>query len=383
MLNGNENTVRTINGKPVQEIFNTLANLISIDDYSPMEKTGHPYIPTNLLQQKFMSVVGFNLRQEPFPVGNDSYVSIIDVDGQQIVNASLKLSLYDDDGILVTSTARTGATSIKRSKETGKPINIEADIKSAETESFKRGIYSWCPKPEEYEELKKSSKKNSNGSGNQGNTSEFTITFDKAANLISNGMITGDVTAGQKKLGFAIFSNNVKKIAENMNLTPEALVAKFSAGVTCKISGRMGKYNNQERIECNKVVNFNVTNQNTQNVQASQNAHSNVQNVASQNSAIPENTTTKTSRQKYDGLVSIAGPAVYSATDGSITVPVVIANVKYTLRIENKQCQELADKCSLNVVELAKCMLHGQAYNISGVAEGTNIKLINFREGGR
>lgn len=322
---------RTINGKDISEVFETLRTILKKEDYSFTENTGYPYIKESVLKNKFFKVVGFNFRQKPIAVdGSGSFVKILDVEGKKVVVTCMELQILDDDGVEVAKTSHIGTCNIALKKDGSGIVDLCSDIKAAETDSLKRAIYDFCPKPYDYADLKDDTSEPERFC----NDNNFiSLQILKSASFLNNGMITCTVlTPERTEIDMAIFSNTVSTISASLNCSPEQLATKLCAGTCIKATVNNGSYNGKKRLNCSKII---FTGNNSNN-----------------------------STKSYNGIVSIKGSA--SVINDSITVPISIAGSDAILNIDNNKCKDLLSICNISSIEqLAGNFRANQSYEMS------------------
>lgn len=125
---------RTINGRPLREVFEKLRKDIpGVIRYT--DRTEYPYLEVNVMRNYF---------DELIPVSN--YDFIIDeaklYQTEASANACVvaRIVLYDDAGIKVCEKCYTGTSEAKKSKDTGELLDIPGTITNATVDARKNCI---------------------------------------------------------------------------------------------------------------------------------------------------------------------------------------------------------------------------------------------------
>lgn len=124
--------MKTVNGKPLNEVIDALQAPFPEDVILTKKGTGFKYAPVEAYQDRIDSVIG---------AGNYDFVTespnLITVRNASAVSISGQISIRDDEGNVVCSKGGTGGAKIIIVKETNEPKDLANDIKSATSDLFK------------------------------------------------------------------------------------------------------------------------------------------------------------------------------------------------------------------------------------------------------
>ena len=95
---------RTINGKELNVVMEELKQ--PFDAYD-VDFNGHPLIPYEAIRERANQVLGFNYSDE-------HTIMFHDVEGEHVVCVDMKISIYDDYGVLVATRSHTRSSILTR-----------------------------------------------------------------------------------------------------------------------------------------------------------------------------------------------------------------------------------------------------------------------------
>lgn len=225
---------RTIQGKPEEEVQKSLANLLSKDDYSFLEK-GQPYFKADMLFSKARELLGFNWETESCVLNaeGDTY-SLKEHLGQVVISVKLKSIIKYDDGTICNQTSELGCYELEK-KKSGEGYNSIVDgIKSAQTAAKKLCLMNFINTPE-----KPSISQQKPASGNQTDSKQICqCKVTQAGTYLKNGMIKIPCLCNGLPKVLVIYSDVADKLTKAVNLEPAAYAASFVPGmeVTADIS---------------------------------------------------------------------------------------------------------------------------------------------------
>lgn len=331
---------RTINGKPINMVMEELLGLIKLDDYT-LTDNKQPYINTDVLMRKLRNVLGFNLHQEPMALDGGRYVEFVEAAGKLVVNTALKLIICDDNGQQVTTVAKLGSATVAMKKDGSGPVSLEGDIKSAESDSFKRGVFTLCPKPVGYDEKFRSKKEVSEdtGSGKRSNRSSEQLTVSKAFSVLSNGMLSGAVVRNGHTIDAVAYSSEAMAFAAANNTTVDKAAALLLAGAVITASCKEDSYKGVPRVVLNGL------------------------GIVKSEPAVAQPPTQQV--QEYKGVVKITSTCIKS-TDGA-SVGVEYDGKQAQMHIRYEVLEVIGKMCSITAEQVISILKEGQAYRVRAV----------------
>lgn len=336
---------KLINGEELFQVQEKLINLVSMEDYQKMDGKDYMFLSEDILRRKVLQICGFNLRQRPVAVDADgSFVKLMSVGGKETILTCVEITIVDDEGVEVAKSSSLGSTNVTMLKDGSGPVDITSDIKTAETNAWKRAVLNLCPKPREYAEQKRKVSSDANNNSAKKGFKNVSCKVIKAASFLKNGMLTCRiVTADMVEKDFVIFTDTVGTISAGLNCSPEQLGAKLCAGAEFTAEVRENTYNGRERFVANKVS---FTSSNNPTVSTTDN-----------------NSNTSNSNKVYIGEVSIIGNGVVGLN--GVNVPVTIGGNAGTLAIGKEECDKLLAICRLtDLGSLASSFAKGQTYSM-------------------
>lgn len=125
---------RTINGRPLQEVFEKLRRDIP-GVIHHTERTEYPYLEVNVMRSYF---------DEYVPVSNYDFIiedaKLYQTESSASACVVAKIILYDDAGVKVCEKSYTGTSEAKKSRDTGELLDIPGTITNATVDARKNCI---------------------------------------------------------------------------------------------------------------------------------------------------------------------------------------------------------------------------------------------------
>lgn len=287
---------RTINGKPVSEVFKELEKDISEDVIEKRNFDGMEYISVDVFKDRLDEVIGVDHYTEEY-----SECKIVTLKDTIAVSTMGKLTILDDDYIPFKTVCAPGGASvifpyIDKKDENGNIIYIEKNgkqvpekIPGRNTDALANNQMSACQ--DAFKRMCKKLNIAKNQVAKMNATPEFTITFLQDVTLVEGQHLFPNVTCNGKRIKLAVFKNHVPELLKKF---PSKVIARNTSVCVC---GNLGKDNRgNEQIVFEKIGKGTPsTSENTASAPAAQNTNgqtgSAAQNQTNQNTtAEKENT---------------------------------------------------------------------------------------------
>ena len=279
---------RTINGKPVSEVFKELEKDISEDVIEKRNFDGMEYISVDVFKDRLDEVIGVDHYTEEY-----SECKIVTLKDTIAVSTMGKLTILDDDYIPFKTVCAPGGASvifpyIDKKDENGNIIYIEKKgkqvpekIPGRNTDALANNQMSACQ--DAFKRMCKKLNIAKNQVAKMNATPEFTITFLQDVTLVEGQHLFPNVTCNGKRLKLAVFKNHVPELLKKF---PSKVIARNTSVCVC---GNLGKDNRgNEQIVFEKIGKGTpTTSENTASAPAAQNTNgqtgSAAQNQTNQN----------------------------------------------------------------------------------------------------
>ena len=287
---------RTINGKPVSEVFKELEKDISEDVIEKRNFDGMEYISVDVFKDRLDEVIGVDHYTEEY-----SECKIVTLKDTIAVSTMGKLTILDDDYIPFKTVCAPGGASvifpyIDKKDENGNIIYIEKNgkqvpekIPGRNTDALANNQMSACQ--DAFKRMCKKLNIAKNQVAKMNATPEFTITFLQDVTLVEGQHLFPNVTCNGKRIKLAVFKNHVPELLKKF---PSGVIARNTSVCVC---GNLGKDNRgKEQIVFEKIGKGTpTTSENTASAPVAQNTNgqtgSAAQNQTNQNTtAEKENT---------------------------------------------------------------------------------------------
>lgn len=328
---------RTIAGFSPKELLEKMEGMFTQDDYVTTSDLDYPYIPDKIMSAKWKKLLGFNYTQEPVPNGKGEWVELVDLNGKAAVAVCQKVSILDDNGNVFISVTKMGTAGVTFKKDTNVPVSLADNIKSAETDAFKRAVFHFCGKPE------KPIIKNKTISAET-----KLLTIVKSGNLIRNGMITAYVDDGNTTKDFVIFTKKVTEIASSLKLSEQEFAAKLTPGTVISAGVTDDTYNGKVRYVCQSL-------------------------------SFSPDTTNNSNEKEFAGNIKLSSAASLS-NDNAVSFEGILADgTACHIIISPQKAIEFAQMLGRNVADLTEGFRSGQKYFVSGILKGTLLQLSEIK----
>lgn len=287
---------RTINGKPVSEVFKELEKDISEDVIEKRNFDGMEYISVDVFKDRLDEVIGVDHYTEEY-----SECKIVTLKDTIAVSTMGKLTILDDDYIPFKTVCAPGGASvifpyIDKKDENGNIIYTEKNgkqvpekIPGRNTDALANNQMSACQ--DAFKRMCKKLNIAKNQVAKMNATPEFTITFLQDVTLVEGQHLFPNVTCNGKRIKLAVFKNHVPELLKKF---PSGVIARNTSVCVC---GNLGKDNRgNEQIVFEKIGKGTpTTSENTASAPVAQNTNgqtgSAAQNQTNQNTtAEKENT---------------------------------------------------------------------------------------------
>lgn len=279
---------RTINGKPVSEVFKELEKDISEDVIEKRNFDGMEYISVDVFKDRLDEVIGVDHYTEEY-----SECKIVTLKDTIAVSTMGKLTILDDDYIPFKTVCAPGGASIifpyiDKKDENGNIIYIEKNgkqvpekIPGRNTDALANNQMSACQ--DAFKRMCKKLNIAKNQVAKMNATPEFTITFLQDVTLVEGQNLFPIITCNGKRIKLAVFKNHVPELLKKF---PSKVIARNTSVCVC---GNLGKDNRgNEQIVFEKIGKGTpTTSENTASAPAAQNTNgqtgSAAQNQTNQN----------------------------------------------------------------------------------------------------
>lgn len=327
---------RTIAGLSPTELSKKMEDMFTQEDYVTTPELDYPYIPDKVMSAKWKKLLGFNYTQEPVPNGKGEWVEMVELNEKAAVAVCQKVSILDDNGDVFVSVTKMGTAGVTFKKETNVPASLTDNIKSAETDAFKRAIFHFCGKPEKPIQTKAISAETK------------LLTIVKSGNLIRNGMITASVNDGNTTKDFIIFTKKATEFANSLKLSEQEFAAKLTPGTVISAKVTDDTYNGKERYICQSL-------------------------------SFSPNTTNNSNNGKFAGNIKLSSSAILS-NDNAVSFEGVLADgTACNVIISPQKAIEFAQMLGRNVTDLTEGFRSGQKYFVTGILNGTLLQISEIK----
>lgn len=287
---------RTINGKPISEVFKELEKDISEDVIEKRNFDGMEYISVDVFKDRLDEVIGVDHYTEEY-----SECKIVTLKDTIAVSTMGKLTILDDDYIPFKTVCAPGGASvifpyIDKKDENGNIIYIEKNgkqvpekIPGRNTDALANNQMSACQ--DAFKRMCKKLNIAKNQVAKMNATPEFTITFLQDVTLVEGQHLFPNVTCNGKRIKLAIYKNHIPELIKKF---PSKVISRDTTICVCGNLGKDNRGNNQIVFE--KIGKGTpTTSENTASAPATQNTNgqtgSAAQNQKNQNTtAQKENT---------------------------------------------------------------------------------------------
>lgn len=265
---------RTINGKPVSEVFKELEKDISEDVIEKRNFDGMEYISVDVFKDRLDEVIGVDHYTEEY-----SECKIVTLKDTIAVSTMGKLTILDDDYIPFKTVCAPGGASIifpyiDKKDENGNIIYIEKNgkqvpekIPGRNTDALANNQMSACQ--DAFKRMCKKLNIAKNQVAKMNATPEFTITFLQDVTLVEGQNLFPIITCNGKRIKLAVFKNHVPELLKKF---PSKVIARKTSVCVC---GNLGKDNRgNEQIVFEKIGKGTpTTSENTASAPATQNTN--------------------------------------------------------------------------------------------------------------
>lgn len=279
---------RTINGKPVSEVFKELEKDISEDVIEKRNFDGMEYISVDVFKDRLDEVIGVDHYTEEY-----SECKIVTLKDTIAVSTMGKLTILDDDYIPFKTVCAPGGASvifpyIDKKDENGNIIYIEKNgkqvpekIPGRNTDALANNQMSACQ--DAFKRMCKKLNIAKNQVAKMNATPEFTVTFSQDVTLEEGKHLFPNIICNGKRIKLAIYKNHIPELIKKF---PSKVIARNTSVCVC---GNLGKDNRgNEQIVFEKIGKGTpTTSENTASAPAAQNTNgqtgSAAQNQTNQN----------------------------------------------------------------------------------------------------
>lgn len=265
---------RTINGKPISEVFKELEKDISEDVIEKRNFDGMEYISVDVFKDRLDEVIGVDHYTEEY-----SECKIVTLKDTIAVSTMGKLTILDDDYIPFKTVCAPGGASvifpyIDKKDENGNIIYIEKNgkqvpekIPGRNTDALANNQMSACQ--DAFKRMCKKLNIAKNQVAKMNATPEFTITFLQDVTLVEGQNLFPIITCNGKRIKLAVFKNHVPELLKKF---PSKVIARNTSVCVC---GNLGKDNRgNEQIVFEKIGKGTpTTSENTASAPATQNTN--------------------------------------------------------------------------------------------------------------
>lgn len=327
---------RTINGKPVSEVFKELEKDISEDVIEKRNFDGMEYISVDVFKDRLDEVIGVDHYTEEY-----SECKIVTLKDTIAVSTMGKLTILDDDYIPFKTVCAPGGASvifpyIDKKDENGNIIYIEKNgkqvpekIPGRNTDALANNQMSACQ--DAFKRMCKKLNIAKNQVAKMNATPEFTITFLQDVTLIEGQHLFPNVTCNGKRIRLAVFKNHVPELLKKF---PSGVIARNTSVCVC---GNLGKDNRgNKQIVFEKIGKGTpTTSENTASAPAAQNTNGQT------GSAAQNQTNQNTTAQKENAYpvvdVTLVTTGVVRPVQDQFAVPVTNKATGEVLKLYFKQ----------------------------------------------
>lgn len=238
---------RTINGKPISEVFKELEKDISEDVIEKRNFDGMEYISVDVFKDRLDEVIGVDHYTEEY-----SECKIVTLKDTIAVSTMGKLTILDDDYIPFKTVCAPGGASIifpyiDKKDENGNIIYIEKNgkqvpekIPGRNTDALANNQMSACQ--DAFKRMCKKLNIAKNQVAKMNATPEFTITFSQDVTLEEGKHLFPNIICNGKRIKLAIYKNHIPELIKKF---PSKVISRDTTICVCGNLGKDNRGNNQ------------------------------------------------------------------------------------------------------------------------------------------
>lgn len=238
---------RTINGKPVSEVFKELEKDISEDVIEKRNFDGMEYISVDVFKDRLDEVIGVDHYTEEY-----SECKIVTLKDTIAVSTMGKLTILDDDYLPFKTVCAPGGASIifpyiDKKDEDGNIIYIEKNgkqvpekIPGRNTDALANNQMSACQ--DAFKRMCKKLNIAKNQVAKMNATPEFTITFSQDVTLEEGKHLFPNIICNGKRIKLAIYKNHIPELIKKF---PSKVISRDTTICVCGNLGKDNRGNNQ------------------------------------------------------------------------------------------------------------------------------------------
>lgn len=252
------NTLKTINGKSLNEILDELSADIP-EDLLKRTYDGYAYFGIQVYQDRLNAVVG----RANYDYMEDSLSSTVVSDVTAINVRGMITLKYDDGSICLQRSAygseNVGVRSGKEDPEkAGKPNDLSNSIKAAATDAFVQCCKKLGIAEKQLRDIRSKDKKTGKGETSRSNNSaakEYKLTIDGVVRAIGEKGFKASATIdGREKVSLKIWvrSEAYEQITSLMG-SVQNFITKYK-GANISVIGTRGSYNGEQELEVSSLI---------------------------------------------------------------------------------------------------------------------------------
>lgn len=238
---------RTINGKPISEVFKELEKDISEDVIEKRNFDGMEYISVDVFKDRLDEVIGVDHYTEEY-----SECKIVTLKDTIAVSTMGKLTILDDDYIPFKTVCAPGGASvifpyIDKKDENGNIIYIEKNgkqvpekIPGRNTDTLANNQMSACQ--DAFKRMCKKLNIAKNQVAKMNATPEFTVTFSQDVTLEEGKHLFPNIICNGKRIKLAIYKNHIPELIKKF---PSKVISRDTTICVCGNLGKDNRGNNQ------------------------------------------------------------------------------------------------------------------------------------------
>lgn len=238
---------RTINGKPISEVFKELEKDISEDVIEKRNFDGMEYISVDVFKDRLDEVIGVDHYTEEY-----SECKIVTLKDTIAVSTMGKLTILDDDYIPFKTVCAPGGASvifpyIDKKDENGNIIYIEKNgkqvpekIPGRNTDALANNQMSACQ--DAFKRMCKKLNIAKNQVAKMNATPEFTVTFSQDVTLEEGKHLFPNIICNGKRIKLAIYKNHIPELIKKF---PSKVISRDTTICVCGNLGKDNRGNNQ------------------------------------------------------------------------------------------------------------------------------------------
>lgn len=238
---------RTINGKPISEVFKELEKDISEDVIEKRNFDGMEYISVDVFKDRLDEVIGVDHYTEEY-----SECKIVTLKDTIAVSTMGKLTILDDDYIPFKTVCAPGGASvifpyIDKKDENGNIIYMEKNgkqvpekIPGRNTDALANNQMSACQ--DAFKRMCKKLNIAKNQVAKMNATPEFTVTFSQDVTLEEGKHLFPNIICNGKRIKLAIYKNHIPELIKKF---PSKVISRDTTICVCGNLGKDNRGNNQ------------------------------------------------------------------------------------------------------------------------------------------